>query len=349
MKSDFFVNAFSELGSWMKIAVSGNESGPQVDGQTISDAIRQAGFANGWFDEKSVLQALEAWSNSLIPEKLTTWLEPYQHKFPVTNSRTTGLILAGNIPMVGLHDVLTTLVSGHKLLIKCSSDDAVLIPFFLNALAARFPELSARFSLVSGVLPKADAYIATGSDNSARYFEYYFRGKPFLIRKNRSSVAVLDGSESSDDLWSLGKDIFSYYGLGCRNVSKLLVPDNYSFEKFFEAIVPYGTVMSNHKYANNYDYNRAIFLLDGVSFLDNNFLLLRENPGWSSPVSVLNFQRYNSPSHLSSLLAGASEKIQCTVGVSDSLENKIAFGMAQSPDLWDYADGVDTLDFLSSF
>jgi hypothetical protein len=177
--------------------------------------------------------------------------------------------------------------------------------------------------------------IATGSDNTARYFEYYFRTKPHIIRKNRSSIAVLTGNETDDQLIALGKDVFSYFGLGCRNVSKLVVPEGYDFTRPLRLWEVYHDVSNHHKYVNNYDYNKSILLINGTHHFDNGFALLTPNEALVSPISVL---YYATSADL------ASDKIQCIVG---SGANYIPFGTTQEPTLTDYADNVDTLKFLT--
>lgn len=255
--------------------------------------------------------------------------------------KSIGLILAGNIPMVGFHDVLSVLLSGHRALIKPASDDRILLPFLLGILAEIEPRFSDAIRLVDK-LENPDAVIATGSNNSARYFEYYFGKYPHIIRKNRTSVAILSGNETDEELVRLGSDIFSYFGLGCRNVSKLYVPKGYVFDRFFKGMEQFGYLMQHNKYMNNYDYHRALFLLNQESFLTNDFLLLREHREVSTPVSVLHYESYANGADLNAGLETVQDQIQCTVGIGH-----LPFGTAQCPGPMDYADGVDTMDFLT--
>jgi len=300
---------------------------------------------NGWFTREQVYFAVNSWAKALTDENLTKWLSNYN--FSEVEPKTIGLILAGNIPLVGFHDFLLVLISGHTVLVKTSSNDQHLIKFLANYLIAIDKSLEERITFTDGKLENFDAVIATGSNNTARYFEYYFKNKPSIIRKNRNSVAVLDGNESHDDLVYLGEDIFRYFGLGCRNVSKLFVPKGYNFNVFFKAIFEYQDVIHYEKYSNNYDYNKAVFLMSNFKLLDNGFLTLKEDSSYSSPITTVFYEYYESLSDLKNRLKNEEEQIQCIV--SNSLtENSIAFGQTQKPQLWDYADNVDTLEFLIS-
>ena len=256
-----------------------------------------------------------------------------------------GLILAGNIPLVGFHDFLSVLISGNNVLIKTSSNDQFLLPFLAKYLIAIEPELSNKITFVEGKLENFDAVIATGSNNTARYFEYYFKDKPSIIRKNRNSVAVLNGEETKEQLMALGEDIFRYFGLGCRNVSKLFVPKGYSFNAFFEAIFEYQDIIHYEKYANNYDYNKAVFLMSNFKLLDNGFLTIKEDSSYASPISSVFYEFYENLEELQIRLESESEQIQCIVS-NNLVKNSIDFGQTQRPNLWDYADNVDTISFL---
>jgi hypothetical protein len=258
------------------------------------------------------------------------------------------LILAGNIPLVGFHDVLSVLASGHHALIKSSTQDARLIKKVLERLIAIEPAFEGSFTFVER-LENFDAVIATGSNNTSRYFEYYFGKVPHIIRKNRNSVAVLTGDETTEQLYLLGHDIFDYFGLGCRNVSKLFVPKGYDLIKFFEAIEPYNSIINHHKYNNNYDYNKSIYLVNRDTHLDNSFLLLKEDKSFTSPLAVLFFEYYEDIESLEELLKQENAHIQCIVSELplNTGNQVVTFGQSQHPQLWDYADGVDTMDFLT--
>lgn len=298
---------------------------------------------NGWFIESEVYFSVQSWAEALTSENLDKWLSAYN--FTETEPKSVGLILAGNIPLVGFHDFLSVLVSGHKAAIKTSSNDQHLLPFLAKYLIEVEPSLEKRIEFVEK-LENFDAVIATGSNNTARYFEYYFKDKPSIIRKNRNSVAVLDGNESEQDLIALGKDIFTYFGLGCRNVSKLFVPKGYDFEKFFKGMYEYREIINNQKYINNYDYNKAVFLMSNFLVLDNGFLVLKEDNSYSSPISSIFYEYYTDLQDVKSAINQDAEQIQCVVS-NNLIENSVAFGQTQHPQLWDYADNVDTISFLN--
>lgn len=300
---------------------------------------------NGWFTESEVFFSIQSWSNALTKENLDKWLSSYE--IPEKSSKTIGLILAGNIPLVGFHDFLSVLVSGHKALVKLSSNDQKLLPFLAEYLTKINPELQNRIEFTDERLQGFDAVIATGSNNTARYFEYYFKTKPSIIRKNRNSVALLTGEETQEDLIGLGKDIFTYFGLGCRNVSKLFVPKGYDFEKFFGSMYEYREIINNQKYINNYDYNKAVFLMSNFLVLDNGFLVLKEDSSYASPISSVFYEYYSDLEDIKKRLDQDKELIQCVVS-NHLTANSVAFGQTQLPKLWDYADNVDTISFLNS-
>jgi len=321
-------------------------------------------YYNAWFTPTSTLNAVKAIGSMLNREDLAYWLsvdhsplsidhsqdeDTMDHGPSAMDPKKVGLILAGNIPLVGFHDVLCVLASGHHALIKASTQDARLIKYILNMLVEIAPGFEGSFSFVER-LANFDAVIATGSNNTSRYFEYYFGKVPNIIRKNRNSVAVLTGKERTEQLFLLGHDIFDFFGLGCRNVSKLFVPKGYNFVPFFEAIEPHQPIINHHKYNNNYDYNKSIYLVNGDKHLDNGFLLVKEDERMASPLAVLYFEYYDDLDDAQIRLAGLSEQIQCIVSNTQLyLDNQIVgFGESQKPKLWDYADGVDTMAFLTT-
>lgn len=300
---------------------------------------------NGWFTESEVYFSIQSWAKALTQDNLDTWLSAYDisEKTP----KTVGLILAGNVPLVGFHDFLSVLITGHKALVKTSSNDKQLLPFLAEYLARVEPSLNDRIEFTDQKLQGFDAVIATGSNNTARYFEYYFKDKPSIIRKNRNSVAVLNGTETHEELIELGKDIFTYFGLGCRNVSKVFVPKDYDFEKLFRAMYEYRDIIHNQKYINNYDYNKAVFLMSNFLVLDNGFLILKEDTSYSSPISAVFYEYYSDLENIKKRLSQDNDLIQCVVS-KDLIENSVAFGQTQLPKLWDYADNVDTVAFLNT-
>lgn len=306
---------------------------------------RQAAAHNSWFTEDNVALALEGICRYLDEEKLRQWIAPYQLPEENTAPKKVGVVMAGNIPMVGFHDFLSVLICGHQLYAKPGSQDPVLIPYLARELCEIEPQFKTYIHFVDR-LTGMDAMIATGSDNSSRYFEYYFSRIPHIIRKNRSSCAVLKGTESREELQALGKDITQYYGLGCRNVSKLFVPAGYDLTVLFESLAPYQKLIENHKFTNNYDYNKSIYLVNRVPHLDTGFLLFKEDKALVSPISVVFYETYSSREELEQCLQEQAEKIQCVVG--EEPFGQIGFGDAQQPELWNYADGVDTIAFLQN-
>jgi hypothetical protein len=293
---------------------------------------------NGWFTAVSVRNALKSIGNDLTVEKLTAWTDNY--KF-VKEPKRVGVIMAGNIPLVGFHDFLCVLLSGHKITAKMSSDDKTLLPEVVSLLIKFAPELADRITLSEGRIGEIDAVIATGSNNSMGYFESYFGKYPHVFRKNRTSIAVLNGTETSDELALLGADIFTYFGLGCRNVSQILIPKEFELNDFFAAMVPHSEIVNHHKYANNYDYNKAIHLMNQEKILDNGFMLLKESDQLFSPLAMLFYHRYNSQEEVKTYLKNNEEHIQAIVG-----KDYIPFGAAQCPNLDDYADNFNTMSWL---
>ncbi|MEZ4779441.1 MAG: acyl-CoA reductase [Flavobacteriaceae bacterium] len=331
------INAFSKLGYFLKDIAS--ENSPY-----FQHLIRSQNH-NRWFTIENICFALKNWSEVLSEENIITWLKTYT--FSEKAPKTIAVIMAGNIPLVGFHDFIAVLVSGNKVLAKLSSNDKILLPFLSEKLIEMEPEFKNYIEFTENKLERFDAVIATGSNNTALYFEHYFGKYPNIIRKNRNSVAVLTGTETVSQLEGLSEDIFSYFGLGCRNVSKLYVPKGYNFELFFKSMFSQKEVIHHDKYMNNYDYNKAVYLMGGVNLLDNEFLLLKEDPALSSPISVVFYEYYTNFENLKNSLTQNRETIQCIV--SDSgIEGEVHFGKSQSPQLWEYADGVDTLKFLAT-
>jgi hypothetical protein len=345
------INTFVALGDFLRqFSLDNNLRNPEIqNNDTFFDSfealLELSQSHNGWFTKEQVCFAVNSWAEALTKSNLNQWLSNYD--FSKVTPKTVGLILAGNIPLVGFHDFLSVLISGHTVLVKTSSNDQHLIKFLAKYLIVTEPELANRITFTDGKLENFDAVIATGSNNTARYFEYYFKNKPSIIRKNRNSVAILNGNESHEDLVNLGEDIFRYFGLGCRNVSKLFVPKGYNFDAFFKAIFEYQDVIHYEKYSNNYDYNKAVFLMSNFKLLDNGFLTLKEDSSYSSPISSVFYENYDSLPDLINRLKKDEDQIQCIVS-NGLTENSIAFGQTQKPQLWDYADNVNTLEFLIS-
>lgn len=309
----------------------------------MNHKIDSAVHHNGWFNRENVVFALQQWSQALTEENLSQWLGRYE--IHVKEPKTVGIVMAGNIPLVGFHDFLSVLMAGHNVLIKQSGNDKQLLPVIAAFLMDLEPEFEKKIRFTDEKLENFDAVIATGSNNTARYFEYYFGNKPHIIRRNRNSVAVLRGNESSEELEALGEDIFRYYGLGCRNVSKIYVPEGYDFTAFFEAMYGWNPIINQAKYANNYDYNKAVYLMSEFRLLENGFLLLKEDSGFGSPIATLFYETYKDEESLKQTLEAEKERLQCVVS-KGLLQNEVEFGQTQKPKLWDYADDVDTMEFL---
>jgi len=333
-----FLNQFAENNSNQDLSVPNND----LFFEEFEQLIQLSQSHNGWYTPEQVYFSIQSWAKALTKENLDQWTSSYD--FTIAESKTIALILAGNIPLVGFHDFISVLISGHAVLVKTSSNDQHLLPFLAEYLITLEPQLAQKITFVEGKLENFDAVIATGSNNTARYFEYYFKDKPSIIRKNRNSVAVLNGQETKEQLVALGEDIFRYFGLGCRNVSKLFVPKGYSFDAFFEAIFEYQDVIHYEKYANNYDYNKAVFLMSNYKLLDNGFLTLKEDSSHASPISSVFYEYYDSLAEIEQRLKTEAETIQCIVS-NNLVQNSITFGQTQHPQLWDYADHVDTISF----
>ncbi len=342
--------AFSELGNFLSQFIEGatSQKANVLYNKEFFDLFLSlcegAQHKNGWFLPEQVYFATQQWAKALEKSNLTNWLSVYD--IPTINDpKTIGIIMAGNIPLVGFHDLLCILMSGQKVLIKPSSNDSKLITTICDYLTKVNSEFKNYIHFTEGKLENYDAIIATGSNNTARYFEYYFKNKPHIIRKNRNSLAVLTGNETKNQLIALGEDIFRYYGLGCRSVSKLFIPKDYNFDLFFNAMFTYQDLIKHEKYTNNYDYNKAVYLMSQFKLLDNGFLILKEDKSYSSPISSLFYEHYEHYDDLKNKFITDDEHIQCIVNYPESIKN-VEFGNTQTPHLSDYADGIDTIDFL---
>ncbi|WP_445738565.1 acyl-CoA reductase [Mariniflexile sp.] len=298
---------------------------------------------NGWFTAENIRFALQSWVNALTVANLETWLKPYT--LHVNSPKRVAIIMAGNIPLVGFHDFLSVLITGHNVLVKQSSSDKHLLPYLAKYLEYVEPGFKGKITFTEAKIENFDAVIATGSNNTARYFEYYFKEKPSIIRNNRNSVAVLTGQETDGDLKNLSEDIFRYYGLACRNVSKLFVPKNYNFDAFFNGMYHWHPIIDKAKYANNYDYNKAVYLMSEFDMLENGFLMIKEDASYASPIATVFYEYYDDANQLKQKLKADTNNIQCIVS-KGFMENEIAFGTTQKPQLWDYADSVDSIEFL---
>ncbi len=336
--------AFVKLGKFLLDFCDNTKQSKTSWNKKLEQQIQIASQQNAWYTEDNIHFALKQWGRLLTKDSLDIWLSGYT-KNKNQSEKIVAIVMAGNIPLVGFHDFICVLLSGHKVLAKLSSNDKVLLPFISEYLACVDSVFKNRIVFTGKKLQNFDAVIATGSNNTGRYFDYYFGKHPNIIRKNRNSVAVISGDESNEELKPLGEDIFRYFGLGCRSVSKLFIPEDYDFANFYEAIYEYNTVINNNKYANNYDYNKAVFLMSNFNLRDNNFLLLKEDNSYGSPIGTLYFEYYTNLSKLKEKLKADKKHLQCIVS-NTSIEGTIPFGTTQNPSLNDYADGVDTMEFL---
>ena len=345
------IKAFAELGTFFnQFSIESIEKNNNSEINTLFfDAfkmqIERAHESNGWFTKENVLFAIESLTKALTLENLEKWTSNYNfnEKLPVKN---VAIIMAGNIPLVGFHDLLSVLISGNNAIVKLSSNDQFFLPLIVKYLEYSNPNFKGRVTFTKDKLENFDTVIATGSNNTARYFDHYFGKYPNIIRKNRNSVAVLTGNETKQELELLGEDIFKYFGLGCRSVSKLFVPKEYNFDLLFSALYKFKDIINYKKYENNYDYNKAVYIMSLFNVLENGFVMLKEDSSFASPIATLFYEYYDSKESLFEKLESNKENIQCIVS---HLDNKtfINFGESQNPKLWDYADGVDTLEFLS--
>ncbi len=338
------IAAFNKLGTYLRdIDMQVKQ---EITIEHFKHVLQQASLNNEWFTIENILFSIKNIAESLSEQNLNKWLNNYPEIETYNQSKNVALIMAGNIPLVGFHDLLCTLISGHKAIVKLSSKDDVLLKAIAELLYQINPEFKNYIHFTDERLKNFDAVIATGSNNSAQYFEYYFGKYPNIIRKNRNSVAVLSGKESKKELELLAEDIFMYFGLGCRNVSKLYIPDDLDLDKIFKAVYHYKDVINHNKYANNYTYNRSVYMMNKIDFFENGFMILKEDIGMSSPISVVFYERYKNLETVKQRLEIDKEQIQCVVSNVKDLPQQVSFGKAQKPELWDYADNVDTLKFL---
>jgi len=347
------LKAFEILGRYLLEIGSGNMNARITDERILSccnkldKLCHELKHYNGWYDEVNVRQMLFSLGESLKKEKLLKWVEKYNPSISeLRHEKIIALVMAGNIPAVGFHDFLSVLITGNKLLAKLSTDDDKLIPAISELLISIEPEFKPNIKFTTAPLKTFDAVIATGSNNTSRYFEYYFSAYPHIIRKNRNGIAVISGNESDIELYGLASDIFNYYGLGCRNVSKVFVPENYDFDRLLKVLGKREDIAENHKYFNNYEYNKAIFLVNGRKHFDAGNILLVEDESIESPISVLNYEFYNNIGEIKNIIKVDAVKIQCVVTNNATFRDRVAFGESQQPELWDYADGVDMVEFL---
>lgn len=334
MTQEQIISTFTELGQRMRTLAHSD-----------SELFELAYLRNNWFTRENVVLNLTNWAEALQKDEVANWLDDYEIG-KIDGSESLGIVMAGNIPLVGFHDLLCGLAAGYICRIKLSSSDEMLMKWVIDQLIDISPQLTERI-LIEERIQGVDRVIATGSNNTGRYFDYYFRDIPHLIRKNRTSVAILDGSESSEELKALGRDIFSYFGLGCRNVSKIYVPEGYDFESLFIALQENEDVINHNKYANNYTYHKSIFLMNLNKHLDTGYLLLKEDEALHAPLSSCFYQHYKQLDQLVDNLKSVENEIQCIASNLD-LEGVLPLGSTQKNSLKSYADNIDVMAFLVS-
>lgn len=327
------ISAFSRLGKQLRTVADMQQ-----------DVFTKAEIKNKWFTQENIKHALAGICYMLDEDKLTKWSSGYsfQHKDP----KVVGIAMAGNIPLVGFHDYLCILMSGHRAQIKLSSQDDLLLPYIHETLLSLEPRFNDQLTWVDK-LSGYDAAIATGSDNTGRYFSYYFKEVPHIIRKNRTSCAIVLGEETEDELDALGEDVFTYFGLGCRNVSKIYIPEEYDLIPLLRCWEKFAWITNHNKYANNYTYQKSIHLINQKHFYDNGACLLIEDARLVSPIAVVYYEKYGDQEDLKQRISKWTDKIQCIVSARGWYQESIAFGKAQTPEVWDYADNIDTMKFLS--
>ena len=343
------IHTFVQLGKFMEGLSEENPVFMKEELEIMKHKITEAKVRNNWFTEESINNVLSAFSKQLTQDNFHAWLTPYNLS-DVGKNKKVLLVMAGNIPLVGFHDFLSVLVSGNKAVVKLSSNDRVLLPYLWEVLCKINPNFSDKLEYIEDLKERNfDAVIATGSDNSAKYFEYYFKNIRRIIRKNRRSVAVLNGKETEQELKGLAEDVFLYFGLGCRNVSKVFLPKGYHLDKLFDVFFPFQDIVNHTKYGNNYDYNKAIFLMGGNELVENGFLLMKEDSSLQSPVSMLFYEFYEDLEKVKDYINENEDILQCVVSKEDIVKKNTHFGETQKPQLWDYADNTDTIEFLTTF
>ncbi len=340
------VTSFEWLGECLRRYHEGSQDSRQMQ---LSLAAAQAYAENAWFTPGHIRIALNSLGDALQPQNLARWIGLYEERINrQTTRKRVGVVMAGNIPAVGFHDFLCVLLAGHQFTGRLSSSDARLIPAMASMLMAEFPGWQDTIVFTDGKLENFDAIIATGSDNTSRYFNFYFGRYPSIIRGSRNSVGILDGHEDETALQQLADDIMLYFGMGCRSISKVFVPEGYDFTMFIKSLQKYNGYINHHKYCNNYDYNKSIFLVSQTPYIDAGCLLLKEDRALASRIAVLNYEYCHSVGEAEKAVQSARDSIQCVVSGATLSIPSVRPGKAQQPALWDYADEVDTLDFLLS-
>jgi len=310
------------------------------------DAIQKTVSVNPWFREEDIVKALQNLRPWLTRESLEEWCAAYVIEDRPDIRARVALVMAGNIPLVNFHDALAILIQGHQLLSKTASRDPFLFPALAQELIKINPDFERDIQCENGLLKDFDAVIATGSNNATRYFSYYFGKYPHIIRHNRSSIAVLDGTETDEQIEAFGADVFDYFGMGCRNISLFLLPENMDVTRLAGAWKSWTSIGNHGSYFNNYEYRKAVLLINSRPHLDSGFFLMEENESLHSPIGVLHYARYRNPKHLQNMLGELAADTQVCYGFQDE---RVLPGTGQAPALMDYPDGVDTMAFLKNW
>lgn len=338
------VDTFHKLGELFKnISEGKKESLYKEWSDKFSEAITSAYQYNNWFTKDNIVLSLKNWSKELNNKNLFSWIKKYNTKD--CSDKTVAIIMAGNLPLVGFHDFICATLLNYNCLIKLSSDDKILFPLIVDFMNFISPGFKNKINFTEQPLKNFNGVIATGSDSSFKYFEYYFKNYPKLLRRNRHSIAILDGNESKKNLNDLAGDIFNYFGMGCRSVSKIFIPDNYNFDLLFNSLYKFKDIINHNRYANNYDYNKAVYLMSEQKFTENGFVMLKEDKKLGSPIACLFYEKYNSYSELKKYIRLEKRSLQCIV-TNLNISNSITFGESQTPKIDNYADNVDTINFL---
>lgn len=335
------IEAFVQLGQQLRRA-------RQIGAPAFKTQLRMAESENPWFTQDNISRMLdEIVEHWLAPEVLTSWVESYiSPEAKEVEPRRVGVVAAGNIPLVGFHDLMCVLLAGHSLQLKPSSRDTTLMKLVRELLVGVDPRYAYRFDIVDGPLRDIDAIIATGGNSAALHFQKYVEKYPSIMRKHRNAIAIVDGTETPEQIEGLADDIFAYFGLGCRNVSMLLVPEDYDLVPMLDRFIGWRKIVYHHKYANNYEYQRTLLAINGIHHLDTGFVLLRESQVVDSPIGVLHYATYRSEDEVRRFVAQNVNGLQCVVGNTEKYPWAIPFGTAQKPSISDYADGIDTFQFL---
>ena len=346
------IETFKKLGTFINeflIAFKNNEAFDE-SGQfyKLNKAIETSEISNPWFTKSNTILSLENITKQLSAENLTRWISSYNMAETNKNPKKIGVVMAGNIPLVGFHDFICVLISGNIFVGKLSSKDNILLKCIASIISELSPSIEQNIIFEENILKDFDAIIATGSNNSSMYFEHYFKNVPNIIRKNRNSVAILDGEENIEDIMKLGEDIFTYFGLGCRNISKIYLPEDYDLTLIFNALEHFSSLLDHNKYVNNYTYNQTLYLMKGVKFYDNGFALMIQENNISSPISVVHYEYYKNIRNLYGILESNNSQIQCVATNIGGFDKSVKLGNTQKPELWDYSDDIDTIKFLNS-